>query len=399
MTNRRLIEFLLALLLFQTGLSSSEATAGGTIRLQAGFQKVIESRGTSRISIGNPDLLEARPLPGGNGILAVGKKGGETDLVVWDKAGKTEWKIEVLPPAVDGYDETVSFAGNFPGVRVTVSGKTILMKGMVSSADEKKLIESFATSHPGTLSRISLSEEVKKLLSYDLKILEISKGSSTQIGLRFPDALSATAAWTGGGAVSVFTVGSQFETRLNMLMADGKARILANPRIVCESGSSADFLAGGEIPIVLITAESRKVEWKTYGIILKLSPTIKGDNTISTRVTVEISTIDHGSGSSEIPAFLTRRVTTAFSTPAGTTVMLSGLVKSETAKDVARVPLLGQIPILGELFKSRSFRENQTELAIFITPSDLVENGSEKNTEWEDKSRQIAESMHFHLVD
>ncbi len=373
--------------------------AGATLRLQAGFQKVIESNGPTRISIGNPDLLEARPIPGGRGVLAVGKKSGETDLVVWDKTGKNEWKVEIASAGSDGYDETVSFSRNFPNVQVTMSGKTILIKGMVASADDKKLIESFASNHPGVLTRISLPEDGKKLLSYDLKILEISKGASTQIGIRFPDAISATASWTGGAPGSIFTVGSQFEARLNMLMADGKARILANPRIVCESGATADFLAGGEIPIVLITAETRKVEWKTYGIILKLSPTIKADNTISTRATVEISTIDHGSGSSEIPAFLTRRITTSFSTPSGTTVMLSGLVKSETAKDVARVPLLGQIPILGELFKSRSFRENQTELAIFITPSDLIENGFENKLEWDRKSRQIGESMQFRLID
>jgi pilus assembly protein CpaC len=359
---------------------------------------VIDSNGTTRISVGNPELLEARPLPGGKGVLSVGKKAGETDLVIWDKNGKTEWRVEIAPDAADHYEETVSFVRNFTGLTVNMSGKTVLIKGMVPTLDDKKLIESFVSNHPGVLSLIRLPEEGKKLLSYNLKILELSKGASSQIGVRFPDAIAATATWSGGPG-SFFSVGTQFEARLNMLMADGKARILANPRIVCESGSTADFLAGGEIPIVLITAETRKVEWKTYGIILKISPLLKADNTISTRVVVEISTIDHGSGSSEIPAFLTRRVSTAFSTPSGSTVMLSGLVKSETAKDVARVPLLGQIPILGELFKSRSFRENQSELAIFITPSDMQDNVTDRIADIEGTSRQLSESMRFRLID
>ena len=95
------------------------------------------------------------------------------------------------------------------------------------------------------------------------------------------------------------------------------------------------------------------MEWKTYGIILKIHPTMTEGGKIRTQVNAEVSAVDHGSGTSDVPGFLTRRVSTLFSTPPGETVMLSGLVKSEMAKDVAKVPLLGQIPVIGELFKSR----------------------------------------------
>jgi len=96
---------------------------------------------------------------------------------------------------------------------------------------------------------------------------------------------------------------------------------------------------------------------------------------------------------------LTRRVTTDFTTPPGGTVMLSGLVKSEMAKDVAKVPLLGQIPILGELFKSRSFRENQSELAIFITPTEVKEFSPDEVTAWQTKSARERDAMRFRLID
>lgn len=390
---------ILAIAAFLIPFGTGTAVSGDeVVRLQAGFQRVFDHVGVTRISVGNPELLEARPFPGGKGVLAVAKKEGETDLVVWDKNGKTERRIEIDSSGDSNLSEAEAFARNFPGVRVDRAGKTILLKGIVATSEDKKLIESYAASHPGVLAGIALPEDGKRLLSYDLKIIELSKGAATQIGVRFPDALMASASWANSPG-GLFTIGSQFETRLNMLMADGKARILANPRLVCESGSSADFLAGGEIPIVLITTKTRTVEWKNYGIILKLSPVLKADNSISTHVTVEISTIDHGSGSSDVPAFLTRRVTTSFSTPAGTTVMLSGLVKSETAKDVARVPLLGQIPILGELFKSRSFRDNQTELAIFITPSDQTIHEGDKLSDWEKKSSSMDESLNYRLID
>jgi len=150
---------------------------------------------------------------------------------------------------------------------------------------------------------------------------------------------------------------------------------------------------------VIVTPETRTVEWKTYGIILKLRPQMDQGNRIRTHITAEISTVDHGGGGSDVPGLLTRRVTTNFSTPPGGTVMLSGLVKSEMAKDVAKVPLLGQIPILGELFKSRSFRENNSELAIFITPTEVKEFSPDEVTAWQTKSAREQDGMRFRLID
>ena len=79
--------------------------------------------------------------------------------------------------------------------------------------------------------------------------------------------------------------------------------------------------------------------------------------------------------------------------------MLSGLIKSDMAKDVAKIPLLGQIPILGELFKSRSFRENQSELAIFITPSEAREDSGEEAAAWDAKANKERENMRFRIID
>jgi len=150
---------------------------------------------------------------------------------------------------------------------------------------------------------------------------------------------------------------------------------------------------------VIITPESRTVEWKTYGIILKIHPTMTEKGRIRTQVNAEVSAVDHGSGTSDVPGFLTRRVSTLFSTPPGETVMLSGLVKSDMAKDVSKVPLLGEIPVIGELFKSRSFRENRTELAIFITPFVVSGDAASEAEAWERKAEQEKERFRFRLLD
>jgi pilus assembly protein CpaC len=373
---------------------------GETIRLRPGFQHILEFREVRRISIGNPEIVEARPLPHNDGILVVGKKDGETDLVIWGKQGSQEWTVSVARDTAVLVEEARSLASAYPDLTVTRTGSSVIISGTVVSDRDRILFESFAQAHPNVLLRISLPRDKRTLLSYDLKMIEISRGATAHLGIRWPDSLSVKGVWSYGTAESTaFGIASDFEARLDLLMADGRAKILANPKLVCESGSSADFLAGGEIPIVIITPETRTVEWKTYGIILKIQPEMDLGNRIRTNITAEISTVDHGSGSSDVPGFLTRRVTTNFSTPPGGTVMLSGLVKSEMAKDVSKVPLVGQIPVLGELFKSRSFRENKSELAIFITPAEVKEPSTKEIASWEKKASAEQETMRFRLID
>jgi len=383
-------------------VSAFNGTAMGadTLRIRPGFQQVLDHQGVSRVSVGNPDVLEAQPLPRGEGILVVGKQEGETDLILWEKGKRREWHVEVRRHTVSVAEEARSFVSAFPGLSVVEAAGTALISGSVPSARDRSLLEEFARTRPGVHLRVTLPEEKKTLLLYDLKILEVSRGETAQLGVRWPDGLSVKGSYSSvNGNGTVVSVGADFEVRLNLLLADGRARILSNPRLACESGEEAHFLAGGEIPIVIITPETRTVEWKTYGIILRIRPAMDPGGKIRTHVVAEVSAVDHGSGSSNVPGFLTRRVSTHFSTPPGETVLLSGLVKSEMAKDVSKVPLLGQIPVIGELFKSRSFRDNQTELAIFITPFEVTGNAAAEVQEWERKSRRETDALRFRLLD
>jgi pilus assembly protein CpaC len=388
----------LSLVLLST--SGSASIASETIRIRPGFQQILDRTGVSRLSVGNPEIVEAQPLPRDGGILVVGKKEGETDLVLWDKSSRTVWHVEVGSRKKTTAEDARAFAGVFPGLNVVEAGGSVILSGPVSTSQDKKVLEAYANVHPGVHLRISLPEEKKTLLLYDLKIIEISRGESGQLGIRWPDSLPAKGMFGAGtGNTGTFSVGTDFETRLNLLMANGKARILSNPRLACESGGEAQFLAGGEIPIVIITPETRTVQWKTYGIILKIHPTMTEDGKIRTQVNAEVSAIDHASGTADVPGFLTRRVSSLFSTPPGETVMLSGLVKSEMAKDIAKVPLLGQIPVLGELFKSRSFRDNRTELAIFITPILVSGDAASEAADWQRKAEKETEHLRFRLLD
>jgi Flp pilus assembly secretin CpaC len=386
--------------LFLLAGHASAARCGETFRIRPGFQKVLDRQGVSRISVGNPEVLEAQSLPRGDGILVVGKKEGETDLILWEKGIRTDYHVEVRRPADSAANDAKSFAAAFPGLSVTEAGGSVIISGSVPSVRDRSLLEEYARNRPGVHLRLTVPEEKRTLLLYDLKILEIGRGETAQLGVRWPDGITLKGSVSAGsGGESTVSVGTEFETRLNLLLADGRARILSNPRLACESGQEAHFLAGGEIPIVIVTPETRTVEWKTYGIILRIRPAMDEGGRIRTHIVAEVSTVDHGSGSSNVPGFLTRRVSTHFSTLPGETVMLSGLVKSEMAKDVARIPLLGQIPVIGELFKSRNFRENQSELAIFVTPVEVSASATAEAAEWEEKSRREKEAMRFRLLD
>lgn len=398
MRSRKLALCLLAL--FPILRQPPAAQAAESLSVRPGFQKILDHPQVTRLSVGNPEVIEAAPLPKGNGVLVVGKKEGETDLVVWGNGTITEWQVQVREKRAPLIEDARSFIASFPDLSAREAGESVIVSGTVATPQDKTILETFARNRPNLQLRISLPEDRKALLLYDLKIIELGRGSTGRLGVKWPDSIAVKGTFSrDAGSGSTLAIESGFETRLDLLLADGRARILANPRLLCESGSSASFLAGGEIPIVIATPETRTVEWKTYGIILRISPKMGTGGRVLTELTAEISTVDHGSGSSNVPGFLTRRVTTRFSSAPGGTVMLSGLVKSEMAKDVAKLPLLGQIPVLGELFKSRSFRENQSELAVFISPREVEGDARGELDSWSSRADREKDQIRYRLLD
>ncbi len=217
-----------------------ESHAGETIRIRPGFQKILDRRGVSRLSVGNPEILEAQALPKEDGILVVGKKEGETDLILWERGIRKEWHVEVGSRKNAVAQDVRLFAEAFPGLTVAEAGGSMIISGPVATSQEKKILEDFARAHPGVHLKVALPEDKKTLLQYDLKIIEIGRGESANLGVRWPDSLtfkSSLSAEKGSG--SAVSVGTDFEASLNLLLANGKARILTNPRLACESGEEA----------------------------------------------------------------------------------------------------------------------------------------------------------------
>lgn len=262
--------------------------------------------------------------------------------------------------------------------RATVVGSTIFLEGMVDSeADLKKA--SIITSGIGQAVESVLRVGSSRMIELDVEFVEIAKNSLDRIGVRWPTDISGNATFEYNRTdvlrglqpdQQVFTTQAGIQASLGLALQfnDGITRTLARPRLITASSQQASFLAGGEVPIPLITDERLSVEYKEYGIRLQITPYADPNGNIQTKVLTEISSVDNSVSVMGIPGFVTRRVDTEVTVRDGETIVLSGLLQLTEGKDITKVPFFGHLPIIGELFKSRQFRQQQTELVVFVTP-------------------------------
>ncbi len=254
------------------------------------------------------------------------------------------------------------------GLDMTVVGESLFLSGTPASSDDVARVGKICQAY-----NLPFIDGTRKgvinprMVTFEVSFTEINRTALKELGVRWPAALSFSD--PSGFRLGRLLPGSAMEMTVNLFVEEGKARIISKPRIVCRSGEKASFLAGGEIPIPRTDADGNvSVTWKHYGIILEVAPEVSADGRINVLVTSEVSTIDQANSVEGIPGILTRKISTSLSLVAGQTVVLSGLVNTDDALKIRKTPFLGDIPILGELFKSRSFQRRETELVVFLTP-------------------------------
>jgi pilus assembly protein CpaC len=166
---------------------------------------------------------------------------------------------------------------------------------------------------------------------------------------------------------------NQWTGIIDVLKGEGLIKILAEPTLIALSGQTASFLAGGEFPIPEIDDEGNiGVTYKSYGIELSFTPTVLNEKKIALKVTPAVSEIDYAAGltidGTPVPSLTTRRADTLVELGDGQSFAIAGLLKETTRETISKYPVLGDIPILGALFKSKSFQNQETELVIIVTP-------------------------------
>jgi pilus assembly protein CpaC len=156
--------------------------------------------------------------------------------------------------------------------------------------------------------------------------------------------------------------------KLQLLITTGKARVLSRPNITTMSGQAANILIGGSIPFQTTSSDGTQTDWRNYGVELKIKPTVDKDDNITTGFFAGVSSVDWGNAVNGQPAFKERNATAVVNIPSGMTMVIGGLINSEDSKTIKKIPLLGDIPIIGEFFKSTSHSRDKRELIILLTP-------------------------------
>ena len=168
---------------------------------------------------------------------------------------------------------------------------------------------------------------------------------------------------------SSLSIASSLASMINLLVQNGDAVILAEPRLSCRSGGSARFIAGGELPIPITGAlGTASVAFKEYGIKFDVNPVASETGVIAARVATEISSINFEIAVKQIPGLTKRRAETDVNLRENETLVIAGLLSEEGTRNMDRMAGASELPVLGPLFRSRQFRDRQTDLVVFITP-------------------------------
>ncbi|HBB16941.1 MAG TPA: hypothetical protein DCZ97_08030 [Syntrophus sp. (in: bacteria)] len=285
-------------------------------------------------------------------------------------------------------------------IRVTQTGESVTLSGMVSSTSNLAQVLAIAESYypkklinlieVGGVHQVMLEVRVAEMSRSLLRRLGVNFNYISENGVNFGLSLLGSLASLGSvttgsvgnvtqrvNAIFRFTgAGMTWTPFIDALKDEGLLKVMAEPTLITMSGKSANFLAGGEFPIPVPqtsgTGTTLTVQYKPFGVGLNFSPVVLNSKKISMQVAPEVSDLDFSNAIQMsgfvIPALTTRRVATTVELGDGQSFAIAGLLKDNVREVVSKFPLLGEIPILGALFRSTSFQKNETELIIIVTP-------------------------------
>lgn len=378
-----------------------------------------------RVAIGDGEIVTVFTV-GRNELVFIGSKPGETNVHLWLADGsQRDISVSVGGGRSEGLAATVrELLGEAPGLNVRAVGANVVVTGSDIDPGMAARIAALQKVYPQILNLAGADPVgMRPMVRMDVSIMEFNKDAVEDLGIRWDSTISGPGgglirdATTNGyfrvlpkdedtfqqirdslpkrlpGPQGYFGIATTIGSQINLLMSRGKAWVLAEPKLSAKSGSSATFLVGGEVPIVVPSVLGQtQIEYKEYGIRLNISPTVNKANDVATSIMAEVSRIDPSVSVQGVPGFLTRRVETEINVVAGETIVISGLLDRTASKAADKLPILGDIPILGKLFRSDAFRGNRTELVIFVTPR-IVSPGSPENQEQLRQGERLGESL------
>lgn len=390
-------------------------------RIYAGQASVYTLPSTlKRVAVGSGELLEVTNV-GRRELILMGVKPGATTVHLWLQDGRQlELPVDILEGDTTALVETVrTLLADVENLSVHAVADRVVITGQDINPGVASRIEAIKKIYPTVLDFTSADPVgMRPMVRMDVKIMEFDSNALEELGVQWDNVIQGPVAGvvkdftnndyyriTPGqspaagvelpnrlrGTQAFFGLATQIGSVINLLMNKGKAFLLASPQLSARSGGQASFLVGGEVPIPIPQGFGQvTIEYKEYGIKLNIEPLVNLNEDISTRILAEVSRVDPTVSVQGVPGFLTRRTESEINVHAGQTIVISGLIDSNAQQDVKKLPLLGDIPILGKLFRSDGFRGNRTELVMFVTPR-IISPESPENIEGLEHARRIQE--------
>lgn len=303
-------------------------------------------------------------------------EGKITDISEWltlANLGNTNWllRAEVLTKILDNVEELLNLELtklHFQNIKIeNLPFPTVKLPKELSDKNNSSL--TLFKKYGLTIEKDDDILNIEPLIKVNLTLTEVRKSELQNYGIKLPNEYSSSII----DNFSIKNASWNEPTKLELLEKNGTGKILATPVLLSKSGSESTFLAGGEIPIKLVTSHTHEVIWKKYGIQLKVKPQADSLGHIKMYIEAEVSSLDRTQSVDGIPALITNSVQSYFDLQKSQTLVLSGLVKHVDDKTIQGWPGLIHLPILGELFSSSDYQKNKTEMIVFVTP-EIVRN-------------------------
>jgi pilus assembly protein CpaC len=376
------------------------ATAPGTgghssLVIESGTGRVINLNApATNVFVADPKVAEVRPASASS-LFVFGVAAGHTTVAALDGTGQAiaQFDITVQPSAFGASQAQAMIARLVPGSRVQVQpqSKSLLLSGSVATpsdaAQAAAIAKGFAGEGQVVENQIGVQAPVQVTLA--VRIAQMSRNVVRNLGINWSaigsvgsnmqisPALTLASVGTAGVLPAALGKGFGFSGIIDALASDNLAHILAEPNLTAMSGQPASFQVGGEFPIPVGQQNGTiSIAFKSFGVMLTFLPTVLADGRINIHVKPEVSDLDPadgiqlGSGNStfKIPGLRVRRAESTVELGSGQSFAIAGLLETTTADTPTSVPGLGDVPILGALFRDSQFNRQETELVILVTP-------------------------------
>jgi pilus assembly protein CpaC len=390
----------------QTGTAAAQSQPAPAV-----FERVVLTAGRStvlttdfditRVAVTNPAVADAVVVQPRE-VLIDGKTAGTVSLIIWGSGQRAQYDV-VIEPAVSTLQQKLQAL--FPGedITATQNDQALILSGRVSNTAVMLKAGEIAQASAEKLKVINLLQlpggTGSQQVMLQVRFAEVNRRAIRELGVNLfmgPNgendyvARTTTSQFTPPGFdrdtttfadfLNLFVMNTKYNVGvvIKALQQKGYFQSLAEPNLIAYNGQQASFLAGGEFPVPVVqggaigaATTAVTIQWKEFGVRLTFTPTIAGD-TIRLKVRPEVSSLDFNNGITlsgfRIPSLITRYAETDVELRDGQSFAIAGLLHNTAQEDGSRVPILGSIPIIGALFRSKAERQEQTELMVLITP-------------------------------